>query len=157
MPRLSAGLLMYRFRVGSLEVFLAHPGGPLFRNKDEGVWSIPKGEPEPEEDLLDTARREFEEETGVESGGAVPAIESHSTERRQDRSCLGLRGRLRSENRPKQHVLRWNGRRTPANRWNFPKSTGPNFSMWRRRKQKIKAGQEKFIEELIEKLKCQKK
>src|SRR5205814_1975328 len=65
MPRVSAGLLMYRICDGSLQVLLAHPGGPFFKNKDEGAWSIPKGEVEPDEDLLKTAQREFEEETGV--------------------------------------------------------------------------------------------
>jgi predicted NUDIX family NTP pyrophosphohydrolase len=63
MARLSAGLLMYRS--GPLEVFLVHPGGPLYRNKDDGVWSIPKGEVEDGDEPLETARREFEEETGV--------------------------------------------------------------------------------------------
>lgn len=65
MPRVSAGLLMYRICDGRLQVLLAHPGGPFFKNKDEGAWSIPKGEVEPDEDLLTTAQREFEEETGV--------------------------------------------------------------------------------------------
>jgi predicted NUDIX family NTP pyrophosphohydrolase len=65
----SAGLLMYRIRQGQLEVFLVHPGGPFFRKKDEGVWSIPKGEIEPGEDPLDTACREFEEETGLKPEG----------------------------------------------------------------------------------------
>jgi predicted NUDIX family NTP pyrophosphohydrolase len=73
MPRVAAGLLMYRVRDGELQVFLAHPGGPFFARKDEGVWSIPKGEPEPDEDLLETARREFREETGlVPHGPFVP-------------------------------------------------------------------------------------
>jgi len=62
---LSAGLLMFRRRDG-LEVFLVHPGGPFFRNKDEGAWSIPKGEVKPSEDPLSTARREFSEETGID-------------------------------------------------------------------------------------------
>src|SRR5206468_6817804 len=67
--KISAGLLMYRMRDGQLEVFLAHPGGPLFKNKDEGHWSIPKGETEPGEELLAGAVREFEEETGLEPRG----------------------------------------------------------------------------------------
>ena len=62
---LSAGLLLFRRR-GGLELFLVHPGGPFFRNKDEGAWSIPKGEVEPPEDPLLTARREFSEETGID-------------------------------------------------------------------------------------------
>lgn len=63
--RTSAGLALYRRRHGVLEVFLAHPGGPLFAHKDEGVWTLPKGEVEPDEELLPTALREFEEETGL--------------------------------------------------------------------------------------------
>jgi predicted NUDIX family NTP pyrophosphohydrolase len=65
MARVSAGLLMYRRTPAGLEVFLAHPGGPYFANKDDGVWTIPKGEPGADEDLLDCARREFAEETGL--------------------------------------------------------------------------------------------
>jgi predicted NUDIX family NTP pyrophosphohydrolase len=65
MPKLSAGLLMYRRTPAGVEVFLAHPGGPFFAKRDDGVWTIPKGEPEPGEALLACARREFEEETGL--------------------------------------------------------------------------------------------
>ena len=74
MPRVSAGLLMYRIQDGKFQVLLAHPGGPLFKNKDEGDWTIPKGEPEPEEDLLEAAKREFEEETGVTPTGPFIAL-----------------------------------------------------------------------------------
>lgn len=59
----SAAMLMYRVR-GELEVLIAHPGGPLWKNKDTGAWSIPKGEVETGELLLDAAQREFTEETG---------------------------------------------------------------------------------------------
>jgi predicted NUDIX family NTP pyrophosphohydrolase len=52
-------------RQGTLQVLLVHPGGPFWRNKDEGAWSIPKGEAEPGEDLLAAAQREFEEELGL--------------------------------------------------------------------------------------------
>lgn len=56
---------MYRIRSGRLEVLLAHPGGPLFKFRDEGYWSIPKGEIEPGEEYLATAIREFGEEVGI--------------------------------------------------------------------------------------------
>jgi predicted NUDIX family NTP pyrophosphohydrolase len=73
MHRISAGLLMYRIKDGVLQVLLAHPGGPYYVKKDDAAWSIPKGEPDEEEDLLVTARREFEEETGVKPvGNFVP-------------------------------------------------------------------------------------
>jgi predicted NUDIX family NTP pyrophosphohydrolase len=61
----SAGLLMYRGQATELELFLAHPGGPYFARKDEGVWTIPKGEIDPGEDPLACAKREFLEETGL--------------------------------------------------------------------------------------------
>jgi predicted NUDIX family NTP pyrophosphohydrolase len=74
MPKESAGLLMYRKRSGSIQVLLAHPGGPFFLNKDEGAWSIPKGEIESDEDHLAAALREFEEETGVKPSGPFTAL-----------------------------------------------------------------------------------
>lgn len=73
--RISAGLLMYRRRGGELQVLLVHPGGPFFVHKDEGVWSIPKGEIEGDEDLLTAARREFREETGFPSQGPFLPLE----------------------------------------------------------------------------------
>ena len=67
--KISAGLLMYRRRDSGLEVFLAHPGGPYFKNKDWGSWGIPKGELETAEAMLDAAIREFQEETGLAAAG----------------------------------------------------------------------------------------
>jgi predicted NUDIX family NTP pyrophosphohydrolase len=64
MPKRSAGLLMFRRLKGELQVFLVHPGGPLWANKDKGAWTVPKGEYNKEEDPLAAARREFNEETG---------------------------------------------------------------------------------------------
>ena len=73
MTRVSAGLLMFRRNRG-LELFLVHPGGPFFRNKDEGAWSIPKGEVEEGDEPLKAALREFSEETGAPppEGDVVP-------------------------------------------------------------------------------------
>jgi len=69
MARKSAGLLMYRRRAGQVEVLLVHPGGPFWAQKDEGAWSIPKGEFTDEEPPLDAARREFQEETSFAASG----------------------------------------------------------------------------------------
>jgi predicted NUDIX family NTP pyrophosphohydrolase len=72
-PRKSAGLLPYRRREGRLEVFLVHPGGPFWANKDTHAWSVAKGEVERDEDLLHAAHREFSEETGLRlTGPAIP-------------------------------------------------------------------------------------
>lgn len=69
MPQVSAGLLMYRRRGDRIEVLLVHPGGPIWADRDDGAWSIPKGEAAPGEPLLDVACREFREETGFEPAG----------------------------------------------------------------------------------------
>ena len=77
MPRKqSAGILAYRFRSDRLEVFLVHPGGPYWSNKDAGAWSIPKGEYEDTEDPLAAAQREFAEETGVHLAGEFRKLTS---------------------------------------------------------------------------------
>jgi predicted NUDIX family NTP pyrophosphohydrolase len=76
-PRaISAGLLLYRSGAGGLEVLLAHPGGPFWRRRDLGAWSIPKGEVAAGEDLLEAARREFEEETGMAPAGPFLSLGS---------------------------------------------------------------------------------
>lgn len=70
MAKLSAGILLYRITNDQLQIFLIHPGGPFFRNKDNGTWSIPKGEYiDGEEEALTAAKREFEEETGQKIEG----------------------------------------------------------------------------------------
>lgn len=74
MSRVSAGLLLYRIDDGNLQVLLAHPGGPFFKNKDDGAWSIPKGEIELDEDFLAAAQRGFVEETGVKPTGPFVAL-----------------------------------------------------------------------------------
>jgi len=66
----SAGLLLYRRRGLSAEVFLVHPGGPFWAKKDDGAWSVPKGVVNPHEDELACARREFQEETGFDARGS---------------------------------------------------------------------------------------
>jgi len=68
MPKTSAGLLLYRHHDG-VQVLLVHPGGPFWAHKDDGVWSIPKGEFGPDEDPLAAAQREFTEETGFTAAG----------------------------------------------------------------------------------------
>jgi predicted NUDIX family NTP pyrophosphohydrolase len=65
----SAGLLMYKITDGKLKVFIVHPGGPFWKDKDEGAWSIPKGEIEEGEDALQCAIREMKEECGIDASG----------------------------------------------------------------------------------------
>jgi predicted NUDIX family NTP pyrophosphohydrolase len=74
MQRRSAGILLYRFRDRELEVLLVHPGGPFWKNKDLGSWSLPKGEYLPQEEPLSAAKREYQEETGFPApeGNYIP-------------------------------------------------------------------------------------
>jgi predicted NUDIX family NTP pyrophosphohydrolase len=67
--RVSAGLMMFRQTDAGIEVLLVHPGGPFWVRKDEGAWTIPKGEAAPGENLLERARIEFEEEVGISPKG----------------------------------------------------------------------------------------
>jgi predicted NUDIX family NTP pyrophosphohydrolase len=76
MAKSSAGLLMYRQRKGELEVLLVHPGGPFWKNKDDGGWFVPKGEINPGEDALEAAKREFQEETGLIAEGQFLSLGS---------------------------------------------------------------------------------
>ena len=71
----SAGLLFFRTRSGALDVLLVHPGGPFWAGKDDGAWSIPKGEISDGEDALAAARREVEEETGAKPSGPFVALD----------------------------------------------------------------------------------
>ncbi|HWH71903.1 MAG TPA: NUDIX domain-containing protein [Candidatus Sulfotelmatobacter sp.] len=74
MAKESAGLLLYRGRAGRLELLLVHPGGPFWKNKDAGAWTIPKGEIRSQEEPLATAQREFEEELGFKPQGQFLAL-----------------------------------------------------------------------------------
>jgi predicted NUDIX family NTP pyrophosphohydrolase len=74
MVKVSAGILLYRRNAALTEVFLVHPGGPFWARKDDGAWSIPKGEIEPGDEPLARARREFAEETGSAVAGDFRAL-----------------------------------------------------------------------------------
>ena len=74
MPKRSAGLLMYRVRDRNIEVFLVHPGGPFWENKDKGAWTIPKGQFFDDEEPLAAAKREFQEETSFVPDGEFVSL-----------------------------------------------------------------------------------
>lgn len=74
MPKISAGLLMYRIRDNKTEFFLIHHGGPFFKNKDNGFWGIPKGKVNPGEEEIEAAKREFKEETGFDPIGELKML-----------------------------------------------------------------------------------
>ena len=124
MPKKSAGLLLFREASGGLEVLLVHPGGPFWSRKDEGAWSIPKGEFDDGEDPLAAARREFEEETGFPAPGDAVALEPLQ----QSGGSWSLPGPCAETSirtGSKATPLRSNGRPNPAESRISPRSIGP--------------------------------
>ena len=112
--RISAGLLMFRRRNNQFEVLLAHPGGPFFVRKDDGVWTIPKGEAAAGEDLLTRAQIEFEEEVGFRPEEFWTGLRLvDQTKRGQNCACLGIRRRFTEPLSRDQICSNWNGRHVP--------------------------------------------
>jgi predicted NUDIX family NTP pyrophosphohydrolase len=149
MPRVSAGLLMYRIHDGKLQVLLAHPGGPFFKNKDDGAWSIPKGEVEADEELLEAARREFEEEIGITSKGPFIAL----TPVKQKGSKIVHAWAFKGNCDPRATVsntfmMEWPPK--SGRKMEFPEIDRADFFDVAAARLKIKAGQEALIEQLAE-------
>ncbi len=141
---------MYRIRDGSLEIFLAHPGGPLYQNKDEGYWTIPKGEPPENEPLPDAARREFEEETGIKPRG--PFIELGSIRQKGGKlvHAWAFQGD-REVSRPiRSNTFEMQWPPGSGQIRSFPEVDRAQFFSLIEAKKKLKASQWPLIERLIE-------
>jgi predicted NUDIX family NTP pyrophosphohydrolase len=147
MPRVSAGLLMYRFKDDTMEVLLAHPGGPFFQKKDDGAWSIPKGEPEPGEDLLAAAQREFEEETGLKPAGTFLPLKPIQQKGGKVVHAWAFQGDCDPNAiRSNTFTMEWPPR--SGRQAEFPEIDRAEFFDLSTARKKIKAGQEALIEEL---------
>ncbi|MBI1209875.1 MAG: NUDIX domain-containing protein [Alphaproteobacteria bacterium] len=108
MSERSAGILLYRGAPTALEVFLVHPGGPFWANKDEGAWSIPKGLVEDDENLEAAARREFEEETGVKISARLSELGSFRQPSRKIVIAFAAEGDLDAAAiRSNEFVMEW--------------------------------------------------
>lgn len=149
MSKTSAGLLMYRRRNDGIEVLLVHPGGPFFRNKDEGAWTIPKGEVEPNEDFLATAKREFAEETGLTP--AAPFTPLSPIKQKGGKTVLAWAfegdcdpAKIKSN----QFEMEWPPR--SGNRMTFPEIDRAEFFDLVTAKTKINPAQAALIDELAE-------
>ena len=147
MSRLSAGLLMYRIQDSALQVLLAHPGGPYFVNKDDGAWTIPKGEPDADEDLLLTAQREFEEETGFTPTGPFIPLKSIQQKGGKIVHAWAFEGDCDpAAVRSNTFTMEWPPK--SGRQMEFPEIDRAELFDLETAKKKIKAGQETLIEEL---------
>ncbi|MPZ16607.1 MAG: NUDIX domain-containing protein [Luteitalea sp.] len=147
MPKLSAGLLMFREHDGQLEVLLVHPGGPFFRNKDAGAWTIPKGEPDEGEDLLDAACREFQEEIGVAPEGPFLPLTPVKQKGGKVVHAWGVRGDCNPfAIKPNRFTLEWPPR--SGRMREFPEIDYAAFYPLDIARQKINAAQEALLDEL---------
>ena len=145
---------MYRIRDGEIEVFLAHPGGPFFTHRDEGYWTIPKGEIEEEEEHLATAIREFQEEVGVEIDPKSEFIELGSIKQKGGKivHAWAFPGEW-DEARPLQSntfELEWPPRSGKIQR--FPEIDRAGFFSIPHARQKLKEAQHPFLDRLQEAL-----
>lgn len=139
---------MYRLREGVIQVFLAHPGGPYFRSKDDGAWSIPKGEPAPGEDLLVTAQREFEEETGVRPAGPFLALKPIQQKGGKIVHAWAFAGDCDpAAVKSNTFTMEWPPK--SGRHMEFPEIDRADFFDVATARQKIKSGQDRFIDELV--------
>lgn len=147
MARISAGLLMYRIHDGELQMLLAHPGGLFFKNKDDGAWSIPKGEIEPGEDLLQAAKREFKEETGITPTGPFTVLTPIKQKGGKIVHAWAFKGDCDpSAITSNTFTTEWPPK--SGRQMEFPEIDRADFFDIAAARRKIKAGQEALIDEL---------
>ena len=148
----SAGLMMYRYRNSKLEVLLVHPGGPHWTKKDEGIWSIPKGEYSDNEDPLIAAKREFKEETGYEAGGDFLILTPRKQPSGKLISVWAFEGD-RDANTMKSNTFTMEWPPQSGKQSEFPEVDRAEWFSINMAKTKILRGQAGFIDELCNKLK----
>lgn len=147
----SAGLLLYRQRAGQLEVLLAHPGGPFFRNKDAGAWSIPKGELEPNEEPLACALREFHEETGIVIADVSRVFALGEIKQRGGKRVFGFacEGDVVCEGPPSCNTFEIEWPPRSGKRASFPEIDQLEYFELARAREKILDAQAAFLDRLV--------
>jgi predicted NUDIX family NTP pyrophosphohydrolase len=149
---ISAGILAFR-RKPSLELLLAHPGGPYWRNKDEGAWSIPKGNVE-SGDLLACAKREFSEETGLAPAGPFVTLTPLRQKSGKTVHAFAMEADFDLSNfSSNSFEMEWPPR--SGKKRNFPEIDRIAYFNVAKARRKILPGQRSFIDELILRLKQQ--
>ena len=147
--RKSAGILLYKYQNLELQLFLVHPGGPFWKHKDLGSWSIPKGEFTTEENPLDAAIREFEEETGTKLAGNFLELQPVKLSSGKWVYCWALAGDLNAnEIKSNTFEMEWPPRSDKVE--SFPEVDKGEWFSVSDALQKINAAQTSIINELNE-------
>ena len=151
-PKTSAGLLMFRKRNGALEVLLVHPGGPYFQSKDEGAWTIPKGEVAEGENLQERARIEFQEELGVAASGNWMDLGSAKQKGGKTVHAWAFAGELDENFQLASNTfeMEWPPRSGKVRQ--FPEVDQASFFSLNEARRKINGAQTVFLDRLIEQL-----
>lgn len=151
MAKLSAGIVLYRWRGPDIEVFLVHPGGPFWTRKDAGAWSFPKGEYSEGEEPLSVARREFEEETGYPLEGQFTPLAPRKQRGGKVVSLWAVEGDCDADGiRSNTFEMEWPPRSGRTGR--FPEVDRAAWFPLEAAKEKINPGQAPAIDELRERL-----
>jgi predicted NUDIX family NTP pyrophosphohydrolase len=148
----SAGILLFRRIHKKPQVLLVHPGGPLWKNKDDGAWTIPKGEFDDKEDPLQAAIREFTEETGTVPAGDMIPLSPARQKSGKWVYAWALEGDLDSENiNSNAFDMEWPPR--SGKRQSFPEIDRADWFDLETARRKINSAQVAFLEELEQKMK----
>ena len=150
MIRKSAGILLYKLAEGRLQVFLVHPGGPIWQKRDLQSWSVPKGEYENEDPAI-AARREFEEETGFSVSGELIPLEPQTLKSGKTITCFAVKGDIEA-NAIKSNLFEMEWPPKSGKIQSFPEVDRGEWFSVSMALQKINPQQAGFIYELMEKL-----
>lgn len=146
--KISAGLLLFRTQNGHLEIFLVHPGGPYFSKKDKGAWTIPKGEVEEGESMLETAIREFHEETGLQPGVEFIALENIKQKGGKTVHAWAFEGDWDESKQLKSNEFEIEWPPRSGKKQKFPEIDKAEFFSLSVAKQKINPAQVEFLDKL---------
>ena len=146
--RQSAGILLYRSTDSVPEVFLVHPGGPFWKNKDDGAWTIPKGEFDESEDPLSAAIREFNEETGFNIQGEFKPLSPIQQKAGKMVVAWAIEGNVDASN-IKSNFFEMEWPPKSGKKQSFPEIDKAAWLTLHRAREKINASQVALLDELV--------